>query len=186
MSGFQDAPRASPRQRCRAETFLQTYRLNPQENTMKNRPLRICAAVASAVALCSATLGVTQASAGRPKASPTLNVLSTTLVQTGPAQGTAGSQYTFYDADSGGDHGHDYWTCAATNAQGDGICNGLFVLSRGTISAVTEGNLNTPTFQATGTITGGTGAYAGARGEIVAGGTLAATPFTFYFDQNGS
>lgn len=111
----------------------------------------------------------------------TLHIVSTTLVQTGPSP-AAGAQYTFYDADSGDDTGNDLWVCAQTDSQGDGICYGQFNLSRGSISATTVGNLAAPTFQATGEITGGTGAYAGARGTIVASGTLAVTPFTFYFN----
>jgi len=151
---------------------------------MHHHRLRVWATAGTTLALCVAAVGATQASAGSSDPPSKLTVISTTLVQTGPAQGTSGDRYTFYDADSGGDQGNDYFTCAVTNPQGDGVCEGMFILSHGSISVVTEGNLNQPALQATGVITGGSGAYASARGRVVVSGTLAVTPFTFYFHKN--
>lgn len=148
---------------------------------MNRRRTILTVAAGAALALTVATTVATTAAAYTPAKPKTLNVISTTLVQDGPAVATTGARYSFYDADSGDAQGHDFWDCVVTNPQGDGVCHGIFILDQGSISAETEGNFAAPTFQATGTITGGTGIYTGAHGTIVANGTLAVTPFTFYF-----
>jgi hypothetical protein len=159
-----------------------------QEKQMINRRRRTILAVAlgSALAVGVAAFTATGAFAGaRPhgvqaSSNNVLHIDSFTDVQTGPQPVAAGDRYAFFDTDSGSDTGNDLWDCTATDPQGDGICYGQFDLSRGTISATTVGNLAAPTFSAVGEITGGTGAYAGRTGKIVAAGTLKDTPFTLY------
>src|SRR6266487_158685 len=120
---------------------------------------RFVLATASSALVASVVLAWVIATPGTAKPpSGTLKIVSKTLVQTGPsAPPKPGDRYVFYDRDSGGDRGHDYFDCVVTNAQGLALCDGQFVLRRGDISVQLVSNLTKTTIRATGAIVGGTG-----------------------------
>jgi hypothetical protein len=137
--------------------------------------MAIAVAAASVLPLASA-----KSSASR------LHITAKTLELSGPAaQHKAGDVLAFYEADSGDASGHDHATCAVTNARGEALCHLEFVLAHGTI--VLEGiiDLSRTTQRDVGSITGGTGRYAGASGTYIATGSPTDTKFALHFNTGG-
>ena len=118
--------------------------------------------------------------------SKVLQVMSKTLLVTGlgPTSTPApGDHVEFYEQDTGGDTGNDYFDCVVTNSHGETICNAEFVLKHGSISIEGVFNADSTTVNTSAIITGGTGSYNAASGTAVATGSPTNTHFAFHFAQ---
>jgi hypothetical protein len=111
-----------------------------------------------------------------------LQITSKTLLLTGPTTApAAGDRYVYYETDTGGDHGKDYFNCVVTNPRGDTLCSAEFVLKHGDISIEGVFDAIAATTNVSAAITGGTGRYNAASGTVIATGPPINTHFAFHF-----
>ena len=111
-----------------------------------------------------------------------LQITSKTLLLTGPTTApAAGDHYEFYETDTGGDRGKDYFNCVVMNPHGDTLCDAQFVLKHGDIGIEGVFDATTASTHVSAAITGGTGRYNAASGTAIATGPPTNTHFTFHF-----
>jgi hypothetical protein len=138
------------------------------------------AATTTAAAIAAAAL--TSAAPASSRSVPReLRITSSELLLTGPKTAPApGDHYEYYDRDTGGDSGHDYFECVVTDPTGSALCTADFVLAQGQITIQGVFNFDSNTVRTDAVITGGTGRYTTAAGTVSAGGTAAKTTFSFH------
>jgi hypothetical protein len=121
--------------------------------------------LATAAAAAAAAVTVAASPGAKPVAGPqALHLVDKQITESGPkGRPGPGSMIVFSGKETGDDSGRSYVHCTLIDSR-HGLCLGRFNLSRGTISVETVVPLEGGPKRFSLDITGGTGAYNGARG----------------------